>query len=190
MTPLRRQLLTILKEKGLRRLPEPIQLSSGEMSRDFVDGKEALSHWTDLKVAAEAIVETLRANGIDFDAVGGLTLGADALAVAIASANDCRWFFVRKEPKKRGTNRLIEGAQIGVGDLVVLVDDAVTSGGSILQALDAAVAAGATPVAAVTLVDRGDIARPKFEARGIPYFPMVTYKDLEIVPVGAGVVNT
>jgi orotate phosphoribosyltransferase len=185
MTPLRRQLLAILQTKGLRRLPEPIQLSSGEWSRDFVDGKEALAQWSDLHVAGEAIVETLRDNGIAFDAVGGLTLGADALAVAIAASADCRWFFVRKEPKKRGTNRLIEGAQISAGDRVVLVDDAVTSGGSILQALDAAVAAGAVAVAAVTLVDRGEMARPKFDALGVPYFPMVTYKDLAIDPVGA-----
>ena len=186
MTPLRAQLLQILKQKGLRRLPEPIELASGEMSSDFVDGKEALAQWSDLKVAGEAIVEALRADGIEFDAVGGLTLGADALAVAIAAAGDARWFIVRKEPKKRGTRRLIEGAQITTGDRVVLVDDAVTSGGSILQALDVAIEAGATPVAAVTLVDRGDIAAPKFAARGVPYFPMITYRDLEIVPVGAG----
>jgi orotate phosphoribosyltransferase len=62
----------------------------------------------------------------------------------------------------------------------------VTSGGSILQALDIAIEAGATPVAAVTLVDRGDIAAPKFAARGVPYFPMITYRDLEIVPVRGG----
>ena len=184
MTPLRQHLLEILKEKGLRRLAVPIELASGELSSDFVDGKEALAHWSDLKVAGDAIVETLRAAGIDFDAVGGLTLGADALAVSIAASANSRWFFVRKEPKKRGTRRVIEGAQITAGDRVVLVDDAVTSGGSILQALDAAIEAGATPVAAVTLVDRGEIATPKFAARGIPYFPMVTYRDLEIVPVG------
>jgi orotate phosphoribosyltransferase len=186
MTPLRAQLLDILKQKGLRRLPEPIELASGELSSDFVDGKEALAQWSDLKVAGDAIVETLRANGIEFDAVGGLTLGADALAVAIAAASDSRWFIVRKEPKKRGTRRLIEGAQITTGDRVVVVDDAVTSGGSILQALDVAIEAGATPVAAVTLVDRGDIAAPKFAARGVPYFPMITYRDLEIVPVRGG----
>src|SRR5205085_7865443 len=86
MTPLREQLLEILKQKGLRRLPEPIELASGELSSDFVDGKEALAHWEDLKVASDAIVETLRANGIVFDAVGGLTLGADALAVGIAAS--------------------------------------------------------------------------------------------------------
>ena len=190
MTPLRQQLLEILKQKGLRRLPQPIELASGELSSDFVDGKEALSHWSDLKVAGDAIIETLQANGIVFDAVGGLTLGADALAVSIAASANSRWFFVRKEPKKRGTRRVIEGAQITAGDRVVLVDDAVTSGGSILQALDAAIEAGATPVAAVTLVDRGDIAAPKFAERGLPYFPMVTYHDLEIVPVGASKVHT
>ena len=79
MTPLRERLLEILKQKGLRRLPEPIELASGELSSDFVDGKEALAHWEDLKVASDAIVETLRANGIVF-VCGSLYLVGEALA--------------------------------------------------------------------------------------------------------------
>ena len=49
-----------------------------------------------------------------FDAVGGPTLGADALTIGIAGVKRCRWFFVRKEPKGRGTNQLVEGARIGM----------------------------------------------------------------------------
>ena len=144
LSPLRRELLEILKERGYRRLDQPIRLASGAMSSDFIDGKEALAEWRHLRLACEAIVEAVAADGHSFDAVGGLTLGADALAVGIAAVSDCRWFFVRKEPKKRGTRRLIEGAQIGPADTVLLVEDVVTTGGSIFQALDAVDETGAT----------------------------------------------
>ena len=183
LSPLRQELLDILRERGYRRLDQPIRLASGAMSSDFIDGKEALAEWRHLRLACEAIVEAVTADGHSFDAVGGLTLGADALAVGIASVNDCRWFFVRKEPKKRGTRRLIEGAQIGSGDRVLLVEDVVTTGGSIFKALDAVDETGAQTVAAVTLVDRSGLAGPQFEERGIAYYPMATYESLGIDPV-------
>ena len=180
LSPLRRELLEILRERGYRRLDQPIRLASGAMSSDFIDGKEALAEWRHLRLACEAIVEAVAADGHSFDAVGGLTLGADALAVGIAAVSDCRWFFVRKEPKKRGTRRLIEGAQIGPADTVLLVEDVVTTGGSIFQALDAVDETGARTVAAVTLVDRSGLAGPQFEQRGIAYYPMITYDLLGI----------
>jgi orotate phosphoribosyltransferase len=182
---LREQLVRILIEKGLRTFDEPIQLASGEWSSDFLDGKEALQRWSDLALAGQAIVEAVHGAGIEFDAVGGLTLGADALSVAVAAAADSSWFIVRKEPKGRGTGRSIEGAQLGPEHRVLLVDDVVTTGGSILKAYDIVRReAGSTIVGAVTLVDRGEQAAPKFAALGVPYFPMATYADLGIVPVG------
>ena len=183
LTPLRQELLEILKERGYRRLDQPIRLASGALSQDFIDGKEALAEWRHLRLACEAIVETVAADGHRFDAVGGLTMGADALAVGIASVADCRWFFVRKEAKQRGTRRWVEGAQIGPGDTVLLVDDVVTTGGSIFKALDIVNQTGARTVAAVTLVDRSGLAGPQFEQRGVGYYPMVTYDLLGIDPV-------
>ncbi len=184
---LREQLIQILIAKGLRKFDEPIQLASGEWSSDFLDGKEALQTWRDLSLAGAAIHETVRDAGVEFDAVGGLTLGADALAVAVAAAADSSWFIVRKEPKGRGTGRSIEGTQLGSAHRVLLVDDVVTTGGSILKAHEIVRReAGSTIVGAVTLVDRGEQAAPKFAALGIPYFPMATYADLGIVPVGGG----
>ena len=185
MNPLRSKLIDVISEKGLRHLPEPVRLSSGEMSHDFIDGKEALAAYDDLELAARAIVEAVHARNIAFDAVGGLTLGADALAVAIAAVERCRWFIIRKAPKNRGTNRLIEGDQLADAPRVLLVDDVITTGGSILQALDAVQQTGATVVAAATLVDRSDRATVRFDELGIPYFPMATYADLGIDPVGA-----
>ncbi|MBV8559978.1 MAG: orotate phosphoribosyltransferase, partial [Acidimicrobiia bacterium] len=73
---------------------------------------------------------------------------------------------------------------------VLLVDDVVTTGGSIQKAHDAIVALGATVVAAATLVDRGDVAARYFRDRDIPYSRVVTYRDLGIEPVGGGLVRT
>ena len=93
---------------------------------------------------------------------------------------------VRKQPKGRGTNRVVEGASLGEGTRVLLVDDIVTTGGSIQQAHERVVETGATVVAAVTLVDRSDIAAAYFEQHGVAYLPVFTYRDLGIVAVGAG----
>src|SRR6478752_3172094 len=71
----RQQIIDIIRERGLLHLPEPVKLASGEMSRDFIDGKAALARGDDLKLACEAILENV--GEVEFDAVGGLTMGAD-----------------------------------------------------------------------------------------------------------------
>jgi orotate phosphoribosyltransferase len=183
VSDVRREAIDIVIRKGLRRLPEPVRLASGAMSSDFVDGKLATAHFDDLEIASRAIVDMARLAGVEFDCVGGPTLGADALTIGIAGVVRCRWFFVRKEPKGRGTNQLIEGARLGEGDRVLVVEDAITTGGSLLKAIDAVEATGARCVAVATLVDRGDVARPRIESRGIVYLPLATYEDLGIEPV-------
>ena len=184
----RQQIIDIVREHGLLRLPEPVVLASGELSRDFIDGKAALSRGEDLRLASEAMLENV--GDVEFDAVGGLTMGADQFAHVIAILTGAQWFVVRKEPKGRGTNKLVEGAKVGEGWRVLLVDDVVTTGGSIQKAHDAIVALGATVVAAATLVDRGDVAARYFRERDIPYSRVVTYRDLGIEPVGGGLVRT
>ena len=174
----------ILRTKGLVELPEPVRLASGGSSRYFVDAKTALADGDDLRLAAETITKRVAAAGIAFDTVGGLTLGADTLAAAVAMQSRTSWFIVRKEQKGRGTGRLIEGRRLGADDRVLLIDDVITTGGSILRAYEAVRAAGADIVAAVTLVDRGQEARQAFRRLGVPYFPMSTHHDLGIPAVG------
>ena len=166
MGSLKEQAIEIIKTKGLKKLEAPVQLASGAMSQDFVDGKLATAHFDDLEIASRAIVDGLILHGVKFDSVGGPTLGADALTIGIASIQRCRWFFVRKEPKGRGTNKLIEGSQIGEGERCLIVEET-----------------GASVVAVATLVDRGETARPLIESRGILYYPLATYLDLGIDPV-------
>ena len=181
---LRGALLDIIKERGLRYFEEPVELSSGELSQWFVDGKQALAQGRDLQLACELIVAVAAEAGIDFDAVGGLTLGADQFSHGVALVADKRWFVIRKQPKGRGTNQSVEGAALGPGVRVLLVDDVVTTGGSIQKAHAHVVESGAEVVLATTLADRGEIAGRFFASVGVPYRPLLTYTDLGIPPVG------
>lgn len=168
----------------LTHLPEPIQLASGEWSRDFIDGKLAVDDPDDLEFVGEAMAAAARDKGVAFDAVGGPVLGAVPFTFAVAHAARCRWFLIRKEPKGRGTNRWIEGARITEGTRVMLVEDVVTLGGSIRDAYERVQAEGGVVVFASTLVDRSDRAAAFFDEVGVPYVPMLTYRDLGIDPVG------
>lgn len=181
MSDLHERIIDLVRQEGYQRREEQFQLASGQMSHDYIDGKLAVARGADLQDVADAIIaEVIQ----DFDAVGGLTMGADALAHAVAIRSGCRWFSVRKAPKGRGLDKWIEGAALDSQSRVLLVDDVVTTGGSIILALDQVVAAGATVVAALTLVDRGDTARSDFEGRRVPYYALVTYSDLGIDRVG------
>jgi orotate phosphoribosyltransferase len=187
LTALRTRVIEIVEARGLLRLDEPVRLSSGQLSRDFVDGKAALADGDDLELACRALMEAV--DGIAFDAIGGLTMGADQFAHVVAVLAHKRWFVVRKEPKGRGTNKLVEGSPVGEGTRALLVDDVVTTGGSIQRAHQAVTALGATVVGAVTLVDRGEVASRYFAGLAVPYIPLVTYRDLGIDPVGDGPVD-
>ncbi len=182
--PRRARLLEVVRAKGHLHLDEPVELASGQLSQDFIDCKAALECWEDLRLASELIADSLAAAGIDFDAVGGPTLGADALSVGVAAVTDKKWFIVRKEAKSRGTARLIEGARIEAGMRLLVVDDVITTGGSLLKAIDAVEETGGVVCAASTVVDRGDTATERFAARGVWYRPLLSYRDLGIEPLG------
>lgn len=185
LSNLRESVLAVVKEHGLETRAEPFTLASGELSHDYLDGKKALARGPHLRLACRAMIELAEGEGADFDAVGGLTLGADAFGTGIALLTGKQWFVVRKEAKEHGKERQIEGASLGPGVKVLLVDDVVTTGGSILQALDAVQAVGVEVASAVTLVDRGEVAAKRFADRGVPYRALLTYSDLEIPPVGS-----
>jgi orotate phosphoribosyltransferase len=178
MTTLNDQVVDIIRRKAYLRLDEPVQLASGKLSSDFVDVKAGLAEGADLRLVCEAMIEQLA--GIDYDAIGGLTMGADQFAHGVAVLSGARWFVVRKEAKGRGTNKLVEGTPIGPGSRVVLVEDTVSTGGSIVKAHEVVIGLGAKVAAAVTVVDRGDSAAGYFAERDIPYIALVSYRDLEI----------
>jgi orotate phosphoribosyltransferase len=182
------EVLELVRSRGYDHRDAPFRLSSGELSNDYVDGKRAIANGAALRLVAEAIVEVAADEGVDFEAVGGLTMGGDPLAHAVAMVTGKAWFSVRKKTKEHGTQRLIEGyaLELNPGTRVLVVDDVVTTGGSIEQALDAVDAVDAEVVLAVTLVDRGEQAAERMRRRGVRYRPLATYKELGIPPVGSG----
>jgi orotate phosphoribosyltransferase len=183
---LRPAVLDALRAHGYRHFDEPIRLASGELSRDFIDAKRGLARGRDLETACRALLALAREDlGLDFDAVGGLTLGADQFAHGIALLGDRQWFVIRKAAKDRGTRQRVEGASLGPGVRCLVVDDVVTTGGSILEACDVVAETGASIAAAVTLVDRGAHTRRRFEERGLTFAPLLTYDDFGIPGVGA-----
>lgn len=184
MTPSPAALVEVIRAHGYERRDEPFLLASGELSHDFIDGKAALARGRDLHAACTAMAEAVEGLGVVYDVVGGLTMGADQFAHGIAILTDRRWFVVRKEPKGRGTDRLVEGARLGDGARALVVEDVTTTGGSLLRAVDAVEAEGARVVAAATLVDRGNRARRLLTERRIPFVALVTYRDLAIDAVG------
>jgi orotate phosphoribosyltransferase len=185
-SPFAESVLVALTEHGLIRFEEPVRLASGALSREFIDAKRALAVGTRLAEACQALRLSAEQAGWSFDAVGGMTMGADPLAHGIAVLSGCAWFVVRKEPKGRGTNRWIEGANLGSSSRVVLLDDVVTTGGSLARAVDIVrEETGCQVVGALALLDRGNQAGPALRRRGVEFRALLTYEDLGIQPVVA-----
>ncbi|MBO0848911.1 MAG: orotate phosphoribosyltransferase [Pseudonocardia sp.] len=161
-----------------------VTLSSGAEADYYVDLRRATLHHR----AAPLIGRLVRALTADwvYDAVGGLTLGADPVATAVlhaASANGARIdaFVVRKETKRHGMQRLVEGPDI-TGRRVLVVEDTSTTGASVLTAVRAVLAAGGTVAGVATVVDRDTGARQAIEAEGLGYRAVLGLADLGLSP--------
>lgn len=171
----------LVKERGYARQEQPFTLASGKLSHDYIDGKYAVDNGDRLALVARAVAELAEANEIEFDAVGGLTMGADPLAIAVSIVAHKNWFSVRKARKERGRNRWIEGSRFEDASMrVLLVDDVVSTGGSTFEAYRHVTDAGGVVTGVIPMVDRGDSATKRFTDCGVAYIPLVTYEDLGI----------
>lgn len=177
------RLRRVVLERGYRRSEQPFVLSSGGTSNDYVDMRRALARGEDLRLAASVVLELTGSLGVAFDAAGGLTMGADPLAHAIAVLSGASWFSVRKTAKNHGAGQRVEGALLGAGVRVLLLEDTVSTGRSGIEALEAVRETGATVVHACALLDRSDTAAPLFNQHGVPYTAVLTYRDLGIEPL-------
>ena len=173
----------LIRTRGHERREEPFKLASGQLSHDYIDGKYAVDNGERLTVVSRAVAELAAANGIEFDAVGGLTMGADPLAHGVAMVTGKAWFSVRKEQKQRGREQWVEGTRLAEGTRVLLVDDVISTGGSTALALDRIAPLGVVVTGVIPMVDRGDVAAKLFAARNVPFFALVTYRDLGIEPI-------
>ena len=154
-------------------------LKSGASSSWFLDTKQTACRADGVVLMADVALELIPKDAV---AIGGLTMGADPVAYGIAAVAatrgfDLRSFSVRKEAKDHGVTGRIAGA-LQPGDKVVITEDTVTRGTSIMEAVDAVVAFGAIPVLITVVVDRGGTCGAMAAERGIPFIPMLTAPDL------------
>jgi len=171
----RSRLLEVLRRHSLR--TGEFTLASGRTSNWYLDARQVTFRGDCMEVVGRSVLEALDPAGVDFDAVGGLTLGADPVALAVALVSGRRAFSVRREAKGHGAGGRMAGA-IEPGDRVLVVDDAVTTGGSTLAAVEAIRDYGGEIVAASCLLDRGGELRARLEALDIPFFPVLGAPDL------------
>ncbi len=161
-------------------------LKSGLSSSWFIDGKKIVCHPTGLLYAAVALVRLVERAVADLagswpDAIGGLTMGADPVSFATASiacalGKPIRSFSVRKEAKDHGGGGKIAG-WLEVGDSVIVTEDVVSRGTSLVQAADSIVEAGGSILFATAIVDRGGSVERLLAERSIPFFPLFTALD-------------
>ena len=175
----------LIRTRGYEHRAEPFKLVSGQLSHDYIDGKHAIDTGERLNVVSRAMADLAAQHGIEFDAVGGLTMGADPLALGIAMVTGKAWFSVRKEQKQRGREQWIEGTRLESGTRVLLVDDVISTGGSTAKAYDRVTEVGAVVTGVIPMVDRGEVATGLFAGMGVPFVALVTYRDLGIEPVHA-----
>jgi orotate phosphoribosyltransferase len=176
----RTALVELVRVDGYERRDEPFRLSSGGWSRDYVDGKHAVATGSALRQASLAVIEVV---GDPFQAVGGPTMGADALAHGVSVLSGCSWFSVRKEPKGHGRGAWIEGTRLSDGDRVVIVEDVVSTGASLLKAVEKVRDLGAVVVAATALLDRSPAVADRFAAAGVTWVPLLNWSDIGIEPL-------
>ena len=154
-------------------------LKSGAKSSWFLDTKQTACRSDGVLLMADVALSIIPS---DVVAIGGLTMGADPVAYGIAAVaatrgRDLRSFSVRKEAKDHGVTGRIAGGLMP-GDKVVITEDTVTRGTSLMEAVDAVIAFGAIPIFITVVVDRGGTCAAMAAERGIAYEPMLTALDL------------
>ena len=179
------QLLSLLARTSFRL--GQFKLSSGGASDYYIDCRTTTLHAEGGRLTGHAVLELLEEYGIDAEAVGGLTMGADPIVSNVATASAWRaqsnptapllhGFLVRKAEKAHGTGRRIEGF-CRPGARVVIVDDVCTTGASTINAIEAAREAGMVIAAVVCIVEREEAnGRPAVEAaaNGAPFLSLFT----------------
>jgi orotate phosphoribosyltransferase len=174
----REQLRRLLKEQSL--IFGDFTLVSGKKSSFYFDSKRTTLLPDGAWLTAREILRLIREHGIEADAIGGLTLGADPIVCPVAALSHAegprlRAFIVRKEAKEHGTGRRIEG-NLPKGSRVIIVDDVVTTAGSTIKAIEAAEEEGHTVVAVICLVDREEGGAAKLAA--YPFYPVFRRSDI------------
>jgi orotate phosphoribosyltransferase len=175
----RQDLLRLLAHKSFR-LGE-FKLSSGGMSDYYIDCRTTTLDAKGSRLTGEVFSDEIKQRGWKPQAIGGLTMGADPIVVAVSVVSgELHGFLVRKAEKQHGTGQRIEGFR-EKGARVVIVDDVCTTGASTVQAIEAAREFGFDVVGAMCLVEREEAkGRPNVEkaAAPAPFVSIFTARDV------------
>ncbi len=161
-----------------------VTLASGRKSDFYFDGKQTSLHPEGARLLGKLILECIQKNFPQAEAVGGPTLGADPLVSAVSLTSSVTnhpipAFIIRKEPKKHGTEAWIEGFKnLKPGMKVVLLEDVVTSGGSVIKAIEKTIEAGLKVLGVIVVVDREEGGREALQQLGVPLFSLLTKTEL------------
>ena len=174
----REALIAQIKDKAV--VHGRITLASGKEADYYVDMRRITLDGAAAPLVGRVMLDLVA--DLDFEAVGGLTLGADPVATAMLHAASAQGrtldaFVVRKQGKAHGLQRRIEGSPVE-GRRVLCVEDTSTTGGSALTAVEALREAGAEVVAVAVVVDRSTGAAERVEAEGLPYLYAVSKDEL------------
>ena len=174
----RKQLFEILKTQAFFR--EKIILSSGKESDYYIDARRVTLSSAGAFFCGRVIMNVLAE--LDFDAVGGPTLGADPFLGALnvlahQGGQELKTFIIRKQAKAHGKKQQLEGPPLPAGAKVVLIDDVATTGKAFLHSLDVLKACGMTAVKAICVVDRQEGATEALRARGCELVSLFTAED-------------
>jgi orotate phosphoribosyltransferase len=175
-----RELRELIHRKSFR--TGEFTLSSGKKSSYYLDCRTTTLDPRGAYLIARLILDRIRSEKIQADAIGGLTMGADPIATAVAvvsglESNPIPAFIVRKETKSHGTQRSIEGYDGKPGSRVIVVDDVCTTGDSILKAAEKAEEAGYEVVASFCVVDREE-GGTELIANKYPFYALFTANEL------------
>ena len=176
------RLLTLLKTRSV--IHGDFVLASGRKSPYYIDARRTTMAGEGLVLIGSLGLAAMQANGWAPRAVGGLALGADPVAYAIAHAARLTGvamdaFTVRKQAKTHGAGRRIEGC-LGAGDAVVITEDVITTGSSAREAIEAVREAGASVLGVLAVVDREEGGREQIAATGVPVATLVTVSELGV----------
>ena len=183
MNEQRISLLKIILEKSYRE--GDFTLSSGLKSSFYIDLKPTLLHPESAELIGALCTEWIKEEKLNFHGVGGLTLGADPIVMAVTL---CAYregiimpaTMIRKEPKKHGTSRYIEGVEnFKAGDTFLVVEDVVTTGGSAKKAVEILRAEGYQPTHVFSLVDREAGGAEEFKKLGVHFHSLYTLTELK-----------
>lgn len=181
---MKKRLIEIVVERTFRFTEKPsFKLASGNMSSYYFNCKPTTLNAEGMYLVGNLMYDMIRnSKSWKIKGIGGLTLGADPIANAIAYTSYIKGeplesFVVRKEPKKHGTMLWVEG-NVREGDKVIIVEDVVTTGGSTIKAIDRAEKCGLKVLGVIVLIDRQEGGREAIKSKGVPVKVLLTREEI------------